>query len=274
MWCASVLEELQKLIRSDQKLLNPLLEVVAGSNDAKIASLNSPERRLSLPDVDLQLALVGAIADSLPKTKGFEKTGQNDAEEAFQPLLWVLRCGVKIKSIISSPITQEIYTETPETPSIIQIPVKENFVQTFLEYFDPEDIAGYKPIIEKDPVRAQRQFEFTEPPETLTIQLKRFDHSKGYAKKNNTKIKIDLDKEMDLSKLLHSDSIEKTARYQLKGVVLHSGGVGGGHYWSLVKKPDSWYKCNDSFTNPVSEEAASDGINQSGYIFVWERVTS
>jgi ubiquitin C-terminal hydrolase len=44
--------------------------------------------------------------------------------------------------------------------------------------------------------------------------------------------------------------------FHLYGVVVHIGGLSGGHYYSYVKSTDTeqWYKCNDMAIQKVSEE--------------------
>ena len=67
--------------------------------------------------------------------------------------------------------------------------------------------------------------------------------------------------------LLHISEHNKL--YQLRGVVVHHGEAGSGHYTSFVRMfDDRWYECDD-FQNPrvVSEEMV---LRQEAYILVYE----
>ena len=88
----------------------------------------------------------------------------------------------------------------------------------------------------------------------LIIHLKRFSFSKQ-STKNNRNIKF---KE---SMSINNDN------YDLRAIVVHSGTPQGGHYFSLVKKNNQWYQCNDS---RISEDKV-DRYLENGYIYMYSK---
>ena len=57
--------------------------------------------------------------------------------------------------------------------------------------------------------------------------------------------------------------------YHLRGVVVHHGDVGGGHYTSIVRASDnSWYLCDDgAYPTPIPAEHA---LRQQAMLLVYE----
>jgi ubiquitin carboxyl-terminal hydrolase 8 len=102
-------------------------------------------------------------------------------------------------------------------------------------------------------------------PPVLIIQLKKYNKSR----KVNTTITFDMD-DLDLTKYISPIKNNKTKyKYELYSVNNHSGGLNGGHYWSLCKKSDDkWYNFNDSCVSPISK---SKVIGEDNYILFFRR---
>jgi len=92
-------------------------------------------------------------------------------------------------------------------------------------------------------------------PKYLIIHLKRFDYTKN-ASKNNSKV------EMNYKIQLKKDN------YILRSIIFHMGGVGGGHYISLISNGDEWYLCNDSSVSKINN---INNYIQKGYIYLYVR---
>ena len=92
-------------------------------------------------------------------------------------------------------------------------------------------------------VDAEKFFEIKQLPKILICALNRFeyDYKKGIKKKINTPLSIP-DKITNIGNITNIE-------YNLYGIIVHSGGAMGGHYFSLIKNfEDShkkWYKFDD-----------------------------
>ena len=102
-----------------------------------------------------------------------------------------------------------------------------------------------------------KKYEINSLSENLIIHLKRFKEV------NNQYIK-------DRSKIICPDliTIHKN-NYELRGVIIHSGRVGGGHYYFIGKNlTNEWYKYDDILVKKINN---IDIIND-GYIFYFEKI--
>lgn len=125
------------------------------------------------------------------------------------------------------------------------------------------------------------------PPEQKywITRIKRFVHDweTETETKNNREIK--LNKQITLDNTITREggvSIERVT-FELVGMVMHGGDVGGGHYWYMWKEPSSktWIEFNDSTVSYhkniqddtyVRVSTASD-IGKKAYILLWKRKT-
>jgi len=108
---------------------------------------------------------------------------------------------------------------------------------------------------------ASRRMEVITWPKHLIVFLKRFSNDGARSTKNNTPIDIP-------EKWRHG--------YTLKGCVIHTGGINGGHYYYIYRIEKSngtveWYNCNDSGVTRITEAAAQNEINKNGYIMYYEK---
>lgn len=82
-------------------------------------------------------------------------------------------------------------------------------------------------------------------PNILIVHLKRFKVYQNYMKKLNYSINIPDNINLDFL-LNEKNKNKKEALYSLSAVVVHVGsGIEYGHYFSLVKHFNKWYKCDD-----------------------------
>jgi ubiquitin carboxyl-terminal hydrolase 8 len=108
---------------------------------------------------------------------------------------------------------------------------------------------------------ASRRLEVISWPNHLIVFLKRFTNDGARTTKNNTEIDIP-------EKWRHG--------YTLKGCVIHTGGINGGHYYyisRIVKENGTveWYNCNDSGVSRITEASANTEIDKNGYIIYYEK---
>jgi ubiquitin C-terminal hydrolase len=101
--------------------------------------------------------------------------------------------------------------------------------------------------------------EITGLPKILIIHLKRFSPWKnGYSEKNC--------KEIAYGENLTLSEKDGKINYQLKAVINHGGGLGGGHYTATVLGPNGkWYLQNDSSSTLVDFKISPDA-----YLFLYE----
>ena len=111
---------------------------------------------------------------------------------------------------------------------------------------------------------------FRDLPNTLAFHLQRFGMDvtdENFAiKKFNTKVEFPFEEDLDMfpysyeghkSKASEIDAeklaqLKKNALYTLKGIVIHSGTLNSGHYYSLIKDNDGeWYEFNDRLVTKI-----------------------
>jgi len=114
-------------------------------------------------------------------------------------------------------------------------------------------------------VKPYKQTRLWKTSDVLFILVKRY--------KNNRKI----DKYLEYPLLLNCKDYninycsDKKNEYSLQGMAIHSGGLGGGHYYAVCKNflDDMWYEYNDSNVSRVSQDKVS---KYSPYLFVYKRL--
>lgn len=96
-------------------------------------------------------------------------------------------------------------------------------------------------------------------PDILTLHLKRFDID--YTTFENVKLnnKVIFPMQLDMNKHLRPEKgSTKTWSpynvYNLFAVQIHSGTIGGGHYYAYIKDKEMWYEFNDSTVSLISEK--------------------
>jgi len=73
--------------------------------------------------------------------------------------------------------------------------------------------------------------------------------------------------ELDMNKYCINYN-EDALNYKLIGSGIHSGGLNGGHYYSICKKNSDWYMYNDTIVEKIDE---SDVNNTDAYCLVYRR---
>ena len=127
-------------------------------------------------------------------------------------------------------------------------------------------------------VEMKRRESISRTSDYLVIHLRRFEqtHSSYYPysgmnlKKNGEFVDFPMEG-LDISKYVDSfDSSKGSLTYDLYGVIHHSGGLGGGHYYATCKnfRDHKWYFLNDS---SVKEAYESEIVRSSAYALFYKR---
>ena len=110
-------------------------------------------------------------------------------------------------------------------------------------------------------------------PQVLIIALKRFQGMGFISKKIDTV--VDFPDELDMAPYCVNAELTRT-KYRLFAVSNHSGGMGGGHYYTYAKggvgsaEERKWFEYNDSsVTGPMDEKRVRTG---AAYVLFYERI--
>eukprot|EP01022_Parablepharisma_sp_SALTPOND_P001655 TRINITY_DN1069_c0_g1_i1.p1 TRINITY_DN1069_c0_g1~~TRINITY_DN1069_c0_g1_i1.p1 ORF type:complete len:1056 (-),score=148.20 TRINITY_DN1069_c0_g1_i1:16535-19702(-) len=140
-------------------------------------------------------------------------------------------------------------------------------------------------------VDAEKQETIKGLPNILLVQLKRFELTYGDSDNKKVNSYFEFPMDLDLEEYIalkkdpaFSELCKAYFCYKLKGVVIHTGTLNAGHYYSLIKdsEKDKWYQFNDTLVqefdlSDFKEEAfgnyAEKSIEKSynAYILVYER---
>ncbi|OHT04492.1 hypothetical protein TRFO_28001 [Tritrichomonas foetus] len=135
---------------------------------------------------------------------------------------------------------------------------------SFKKYTQPDDLVGDNQYQVEGQGKhdAIMGTEFLEFPSVLHLHLRRFMYNvetNGMIKIND---KFEFPQEIELTEFLAQDSPDrqKSNIFDLYGVLVHSGGVYGGHYYAFLRTSNGnqWYKFNDSVVSKDSVENAID----------------
>jgi len=158
--------------------------------------------------------------------------------------------GNNISSNFDPFFTLEI--EIPNSENITLYDCLDNFTdKEELDIEDPNNIKTYKKI------------QFWNLPQYLIICLKRFNKMQKITRHISYPIN-----ELDLSKYCEG-YFKYNSKYTLSSVCIHSGVLGGGHYFSYCKRGGSWYKFNDRSVDKIDESIL---VNRNAYCLFYEKI--
>ncbi|GAQ84171.1 Ubiquitin carboxyl-terminal hydrolase [Klebsormidium nitens] len=114
---------------------------------------------------------------------------------------------------------------------------------------------------------ARKGVKFVDFPPVLQLQLKRFDfdYERGIMTKNNDRYEFpaELDLDRDDYKYLTEDADRSVRnKYLLHSVLVHSGGIHGGHYYAFIRpqlRSNQWFKFDDE---RVTKESAKKAVEE------------
>jgi hypothetical protein len=114
-------------------------------------------------------------------------------------------------------------------------------------------------------------------PPILILHLKRFEYNVQTFIRYMVITRFAFPQQLDVSRLLE---IPEDIKYQLRGVVLHSGTAQGGHSSSLIKINDDWFMFNDlhvscfRFINFERETFGGQQTGNSAFLLFYSRAES
>lgn len=153
---------------------------------------------------------------------------------------------------INGNYSKELLTDFTVFP--IQVENLSNFQESFKRFLEPDNLTGKDRYSVEDLglIDAERYHTIYKAPETMIILLKRFEFDLETLSSKKVNSFFEFTKALDISPLLSDDSNkdekDKIGEYELTGIVMHSGCVIGGHYYSYIKENDTekWNCFNDS----------------------------
>ncbi len=164
---------------------------------------------------------------------------------------------------------KEVTLESPLPVAIKKQDDPQPLKEVLDNFFAPElNVAPY----------TKKQYHLLYTPAQLVITLKRFEFGQ-LANKIQTPVTFPIEN-LDLSAYFISGIVSNYALYDLKGIVIHGGGTGGGHYTAYVSPSKGvWFFCNDSSVekfdqiDDFSTKGYTDFKGNTPYILFYQRQT-
>jgi len=256
--CTSFIDELldndyeysqNKICNIYIKLINDILDDKSESDIARLSPLSWN-------------TIIKEISDQSPEMAKFAM-GQQCVGEGFSILLQVLEKYQGIQNLFLHRRKNRLYCRNCNTWCSETIEINNFFsiepdlelkqLKKFSSYSDPKtknDLNSFlflqDTFVDKDHICGNCNYrgekfkisQLTMVPEILFVLSKKYMYENNKGKK--------LDVYTDFPKILSFNSknnIELT--YQAVSQIEHSGGIDGGHYWTICKRNDGWYKLND-----------------------------
>ncbi len=173
----------------------------------------------------------------------------------------------------------QVPSNTYEATLALSLDVTDSIQSSLAKMTSFETLTGrnrYKCEKCKALVEARKQTTIYKTPRTLILHLKRFQFA---ARSSKITKPVTYPSTLDISPYLSSSTSPSCtnsgaggnltkAKYELTGVIVHSGGgVGSGHYFAFGKaSSSSWYEYNDSSVSTVGIDRA---LKQQAYILMY-----
>eukprot|EP00466_Bigelowiella_natans_P008070 jgi/Bigna1/38571/e_gw1.26.68.1 len=159
----------------------------------------------------------------------------------------------------------DLSLEIPQDPKL-----KKTLLHSFCTSSDLDDHNLYRCEKCNQRVDANTVLSITTLPEVMWITIKRFSYH-HYGSKVGRHVIFPL-KDLDMKPYLH-ESLQGSSletKYDLFGVVRHSGGLSGGHYVAYARShvTGHWYSFDDRHATQVTSEHVQ---NQQAYILMYVR---
>jgi ubiquitin C-terminal hydrolase len=158
----------------------------------------------------------------------------------------------------------------------LPIPDCETSLETCLENYGKEELLDgdnkYRCDECNKKVNAIKKTYIFSLPDYVLIALKRFNNNRTHVTKNRNLVKYPFD---NLSfEMANSPYYICNDKYELYGVVQHSGDLRGGHYYSHAKNTLSnrWYKFDDSHVTVIdNDNLEKEIVSEKSYILAYKR---
>jgi len=144
-------------------------------------------------------------------------------------------------------------------------------VQKALQRFTASEVLdgqnSYKCSKQNKMVKAVKRMTIEDAPNTLIIQLKRFEFSRSGRKISK---QVEFDETIDLAPFMSHPQPKGSALYDLYGILVHDGfSMHSGHYYSFLRNVGGdWHRFDDSRVAPTS---ARNAMGQQPYILFYAK---
>ena len=134
-----------------------------------------------------------------------------------------------------------------------------------LELFFKDELLDAPILNEKMNIKqkAYKTTKISNTPLYLFITLKKYD----ITKKSKESYEIPIDNLNFNKYCIGYDQFD--CNYQLIGVICHVGSLNFGHYYSIIKKNNKWYLCNDNSISEFNIEKQQKMINKNAYVLLY-----
>jgi ubiquitin C-terminal hydrolase len=183
--------------------------------------------------------------------------------------IWSIFYGVQVNILENILTNKKNYI--PESFSILSLPIPDIKNPTLIDCLDLfveneflDETNGIYNETTNQKERVKKNIKFWSFPNILVIDLKRYFCHK---KKNKILVSFPLEN-LELSKYVIGYKKESYI-YDLYGVCNHTGSNLGGHYTSIIKNVDDWYKFDDMIIKKINNE--NEIITQEAYCFFYRK---
>jgi ubiquitin carboxyl-terminal hydrolase 8 len=206
------------------------------------------------------------IISSLEYWKTYLKDNHSRITDSF--------CGLMLNEVCCNNCSNKTFTFEPfNTLQISIVDEKDNNFNTLDEclenYFKEEEITYSCDKCKSEEKKANKKIYFMTIPEKLIIQLKRFKTNGNMRRKITNHIDFPITN-LNLESYCFSEVVIQE-KYNLYGIVNHSGSLSGGHYIAHTKNRinHKFYEFNDSHC--VYEPDENKLIDNSAYLLFYEK---
>jgi ubiquitin C-terminal hydrolase len=179
--------------------------------------------------------------------------------------------GQYVNKIVSVEKNSIISTKF-EVFNMLSIPIfGKTLYDSLAKFFEKETLET--PFFDEkinESVNAYKTIRLVKVPKYLIIVLKRYQNDTGSLLKSTNMVTFPI-KNLDLSH--YSDGYDKYGcLMNLVCVGCHSGGLNGGHYYSICKNINNkWYKYDDDTVSEINIENSLEILFKHGYILIYEK---
>ncbi|OHT10172.1 hypothetical protein TRFO_20642 [Tritrichomonas foetus] len=186
------------------------------------------------------------------KMKGTEQ--ENSISDLFKGKM---RHAIRCKNVDFTSYREEDFLDLS-----IDVEGCKNLTESFNKYIAKEELTGDNQYSaegfgKQDAIMCE---EFISFPAVLHLHLRRFQFDYNTSRMRKINDYFEFPEQIDLTQFLAHDAPdrEKNNLYDLYGVLVHSGGVYGGHYNAFLRTSteNQWFNFNDSTVTRVSRDRA------------------
>lgn len=206
--------------------------------------------------------------DNIEKSKDFRKYLQGVVKENMSIIQKMFSGYVEVTyNYNNKPISKQF-----EHFFMIHVPLSEIDASTIDEcmskYFVDEELCGDNAYFyekEDKKVDVIKKTKIIHAPEILIVHLKRWN----YINLRKNQKRVSFENNFDISDYC-IDNFKGNTKYELFGVINHTGNVFGGHYYSHVKKNDNnWYLFNDQ---QIKRVAFKEIVTNKSYCLFYKKI--